>query len=124
MIRCRLCGKTFFVCRCCWRGQAYCSEQCRVAGQRKMHREAQRRYRRTDKGKRAHCLAENRRRYGLNENNQKNMDDASSTVPFQWGKGVLRCIKNRPFHVDTLPKCHFCGSYGLLVDAFPRRGYG
>jgi len=60
-IRCRCCGTVFSVCRCCWRGQAYCCDECRVAGTQKNHREAESRYRQTAKGKKAHREAENRR---------------------------------------------------------------
>ena len=79
-LRCRWCELVFYICRCCFRGQAYCCDECRIAGQRQNHREAQRKYRQTEKGKKAHRQAENRRRYGLSQKSQKNMDDASSTV--------------------------------------------
>ena len=50
-IRCRCCGTVFSVCRCCWRGQAYCCDECRIAKKRQNHSEVQRRYRQTAKGK-------------------------------------------------------------------------
>ncbi len=71
-IRCRCCSIVFSVCRCCRRGQAYCCDECRVAGTQKNHREAQGRYRRTAKGKKAHREAENRRWHGLSKKDQKN----------------------------------------------------
>jgi len=123
-IQCRWCGLIFCVCRACFRGQAYCSEPCRVAGKRRNHGEAQRRYRRTDKGKKAHREAENRRRHGLSETNQKNMDDPSSTVRPAWGIGALCTFRSRRFQLRDSPRCLFCGCYGHLVDRFPRRGYG
>lgn len=88
-IRCRCCGIVFSVCQCCWRGQAYCCDECRVAGTQKNHREAQKRYRQTAEGKKAHREAENRRRHGLSKKNQKNMDDASSTVLPTWCMSIL-----------------------------------
>ena len=123
-IRCSWCDFVFYVCWCCWRGQAYCGDECRIAGKRKNHREAQRRYRQTSKGKKAHREAENRRRHGLSKKNQKNMDDASSTVLPAWGMGLLLSVWNRIFHVGKTPHCHFCGRSGEIVDKFPRRGYG
>ncbi len=47
---CRHCQRGFCVCRCCWRGQAYCCNACRLSAGRASHREAQRRYRQTEKG--------------------------------------------------------------------------
>ena len=122
--RCRWCDLLFCVCRCCWRGQAYCCDQCRLAAKRKLHRQAQRRYRQTEKGKKAHRLAENRRRYSLSEKKQKNMDDASSTAISAWCMRIVRDVRTLLFPVETPPRCHFCGSYGLVVNEFPRRGYG
>ena len=123
-IHCRWCGLIFCICRACFRGHAYCSEPCRLAGKRKNHREAQRRYRRTDKGKKSHREAENRRRHGLSENNQKNMDDPSSTVLPAWVMGVLCRLWSRTFHMKNSRYCLFCGCSGVIVNKFPRRGYG
>ena len=62
LIACRFCHLTFYVCRSCFRGHAYCGDFCRIEGKRQKHREAQRRYRRTLKGKKNHRVAENRSR--------------------------------------------------------------
>ena len=126
-ICCRCCGMVFSVCRCCWRGQAYCCDKCRVAGKRQNHRKAQRRYRQTAKGKKAHREAENRRRHGLSKD-QKNMDDPSSTAPPPWCMPILFYLRIVIFHArawfDKAGCCHFCGACGKIVDEFPRRGYG
>jgi hypothetical protein len=89
-----------------------------------MHREAQRRYRGTEKGKKAHRQAENRRRHGQNQNNRKNMDDAASTPGRTWDKEKLTCKKSSGFFLITETECHFCEADGLIVSKFPRRGYG
>lgn len=123
-IRCGWCDFVFYVCRCCWRGQAYCCDACRLAGKRKKHREAQRRYRQTAKGKKAHREAENRRRHGLSKNNQKNMDDASTTGLPAWCMELLWSVWSRFLYLEKSPRCHFCGRFGEIVDEFPRRGYG
>ena len=124
LVHCRWCGLPFYICRCCWRGQAYCSDECRIAGYKKRHREAQRKYRQTQKGKKVHREAENRRRHGLSQKNPKNMDDGSSTVDPAWCMRGARALRMHIFPVETAPRCQFCGSYGLLVNQFPRRGYG
>jgi hypothetical protein len=99
-----------------------------LAAKRKQHREAQRRYRQTSKGKEAHCEAENRRRHGLSKKKikkiKKNMDDASSTRLPAWCMWLLLAIGKRILPVQTTTCCHFCGSCGQIVDEFPRRGYG
>ena len=127
-IRCRCCGAAFFVCRRCWRGQAYCCDECRIAKKRQNHSEAQRRYRQTAKGKKAHSKAENRRRYGLSKKDQKNMDDTSSTPLPPWCMPILFYLRIVTRYArarfDKSGCCHFCGACGKIVDEFPRRGYG
>ena len=127
-IECGWCHLIFCVCRRCFRGQSYCSDECRIAGRRKSHREAQRRYRQTPKGRKKHSEAENRRRHGLSRKNEKNMDDPSSTVLPSWCMGFLFYARLIVLHArawfDTTGRCHFCGSWGVIVDKFPRRGYG
>ena len=123
-IQCRWCRCFFSVWRSCFRGQAYCCDSCRVAAKRENHRKAQRRYRQTLKGKKAHREAENRRRHGWSKKSEKNMDDATSTVL------PSRCINrfmqtnNHILGRHESPRCQFCGSSGQIVAAFPRRGYG
>ena len=119
LIHCRWCGLTFYVCRSCWRGQAYCSDECRIAGYKKHHREAQRKYRQSQKGKKVHREAENRRRQGLSQKIQKNMDDGSSTVGPGWCMKDVRGLKTSVFSVEAVPRCRFCGSHGVLVNQFP-----
>ena len=127
-IECGWCHLIFCVCRRCFRGQAYCSDECRIAGGRKNHREAQRRYRQTPKGRKNHREAENRRRHGLSRKNGKNMDDPPSTVLPSWCMGVVFYLHLIVLHArtwfDKRGRCRFCGSWGVIVDKFPRRGYG
>lgn len=89
-----------------------------------MHREAQRRYRLTEKGKKVHRLAENRRRNGPDQNNQKNMDDATSTQEYICDKKEVKIIKSPEKFITKEVTCHFCGARGEIVRQFPRRGYG
>lgn len=113
-VSCRCCGRIFYICRSCWRGQAYCSNRCRQYAQREAHRLAQQRYRQTEKGRAAHRQAERRRRMQVSE---KTVADASSTVVITYDK----LPQDDPFIV---PCCHFCGGKGVVVEHFPRRGYG
>jgi hypothetical protein len=124
LIHCRWCDFQFCICRSCWRGQAYCCDECRHAAKLKNHRKAQRKYRQTERGKKAHREAENRRRHGQAQNKPKNMDDATSTPRRPWAMKLLTRISERnwPIHMRLL--CHFCGIGGRIVAVFPRRGYG
>lgn len=127
-IRCQWCDTCFFICQHCFRGQAYCCDRCRIDGKRHKHRAAQRRYRRSRKGKDVHRRAEQRRRKGL----KKSMADRGSTVPaggykIQESRG-RSAVEVNGFHskgkLIRIGRCHFCGVFGLIIDRFPRRGYG
>jgi len=107
---CKWCGLRFCVCRRCWRGQTYCCDSCRMAARDHAHREAQRRYRSTSKGREAHRRAERRRRM---HRVKKTVADQSS-IPESSGLIVVG---------QTIGCCHFCGCKGKVVEQFPRRGY-
>ena len=122
---CHWCKVSFCVCQRCWRGQAYCSEECRRLGRRRVHREAQRRYRQTMGGKKAHRQAENRRRHGWSKKNAKKMDDPSSKGLAPWVIGLpvyahFLTVRDES-RFDSSRRCHFCGWKGRVVDRFPRR---
>ena len=124
LIQCRWCDFHFCICRSCFRGQAYCCDECRCAGKRKNHRKAERKYRQTQKGKKNHCESENRRRHGNTQRKPKNMDDATSTARRPWAMKIVTRIKSCTWRIDLRPFCHFCGIRGRIVEMFPRRGYG
>ena len=113
-IRCKGCGIIFYVCHNCWRGQVYCCKFCRDTAQREAHRKAQNKYRQTEKGKIAHRRQEKERRL---RNSQKTVDDDTST-PSKLDDNLR--VRSPSSH----PCCCFCERKGLIVDQFPRRGYG
>lgn len=130
-IQCRWCGKIFCICQSCWRGHAYCSDGCRSVSKRKAHQEAQKRYRKTEKGEKAHREAENRRRMGLSKKIKKIVDDRGSTLHRSYSKietstsfGDKEQIGSAGSSSIRFGRCHFCGSFGVIVERFPRRGYG
>ena len=127
-IKCRWCGTVFCICRCCWRGQRYCSAECRSAARHKAHREAQKRYRKTEKGKIAHQEAENRRRMGLTQKNEEILADTGTTLRYSCIKivfaGLKECDEGNIAPWLRIGRCHICGSWGVIVDRFPHRGYG
>lgn len=124
LIQCRWCKFRFSICRSCFRGQAYCCDTCRRAARLKRHRQAQRKYRKTEKGKKNHREAENRRRHLNNQRKTKNMDDTPSTPRHPWAMKLLTRIKNHTWRIGLESVCYFCGTFGQIVATFPRRGYG
>lgn len=52
-LRCKRCETAFEVCRCCYTGQRYCSDDCRERGRAEQLCQAQRQYALTDKGQQA-----------------------------------------------------------------------
>jgi len=112
-IQCRHCGRIFYVCWRCWRGQLYCADACRQLSRRQSHLEAQRRYRQTDRGREAHREAERKRRM---KENEKIVDDEGSTPRKACGR------RGRSWPENTV-RCRFCGLAGTVVAQFPRRGY-
>jgi hypothetical protein len=123
-IECRWCHLPFCICRRCYRGHVYCSDECRIAGKRRSHRKSQRKYRQSSKGKKTHCEAENRRRHGLSQKNKKKMDDGTSTGSSKGCKVLSASVQTTPLGLGGIGCCHFCGTWGVIVKKFPRRGYG
>ena len=121
-IMCRCCEVSFHVCRSCYRGQVYCGEACRMAGYLRNHREAQRQYRETDKGKYSHLEAERRRR--------KKSSPKSSVIMkvLQTCAGLAKTIQlllaGSKGTEGSAAHCEICGIGGASVNAFPGRGYG
>ena len=48
---CRSCGTAFLICTRCWRGQVYCSGECRSSARRRTMAACDKRYRAGDRGK-------------------------------------------------------------------------
>ncbi len=117
-ITCKHCRFVFSICRSCWRGQAYCCGLCRKTARRLSHRKAQKNYRQTEKGKKQHRLAEQKRRSGraLKKIKKTVADRGSTPRRLHDSLGdIVKLLFNR---------CHICDAIGQIVDLFPRRGYG
>ncbi len=121
---CKKCGSAFCVCRCCWRGQVYCTDECRRVSYLESHRISQQNYRKTPKGILAHKQAENRRRQRKKLALLKKLDDASTTPPPQRNMVLWTERNSHAFQPGVPACCHFCGRTGVIMSEFPRRGYG
>jgi hypothetical protein len=94
----------------------------------KAHREAQRRYRKTEQGKKAHREAEKRRWMGLTQKTEEILDDATSTLRDS-SPTMQFCGSKEHEEMGEAPGvrigwCAICGARGVVVERFPRRGYG
>jgi hypothetical protein len=128
-ICCRQCGLYFSVCRKCYRGQAYCSDSCRNKGYRRLHKDAQKRYREKKMGKQKHREAERRRRWKIWEKNQKkenclkNRTDTGKSLMQSTPLFVKEVTLKKKKRVGEKAYCYFCRQGGIIVKEFPRRGY-
>ncbi len=61
-ISCKDCGISFYICKSCYRGQVYCSEECRKKGYQKTRRTAQKKYLRSPEAREDHREAQQRYR--------------------------------------------------------------
>jgi len=114
---CRCCGKIFYICQKCYKGQVYCSDECRRAGYLERHREAQRRYQGTKNGKKKRNDASNRRRNGGKKNTGKFRRRLQTCMC-----RMMSLIPKRDHKDDEhREKCSICGIEGILVENFPRR---
>jgi len=113
-ICCKKCDVIFTVCRYCYRGQAYCSEQCREIARLIAHRQAQSRYRTSPKGREANRLAARKRR--IKANKKTVADHTTIRLTFR------DIIFSKSFFQKS--HCSFCGTPGKVVKQFPPRGYG
>lgn len=127
-ITCRCCGKQFYVCRRCWHGRRYCSDRCREAAKQESHRESQRRYRRTEKGRKNHREGEKRRRMGLGKKSEKTVDDAGTTPRYRRSRIESEVLEAGIARARLLGyrvcRCRVCGRWGVVVPRFGHRGYG
>ena len=130
------CGVMFFICRSCYRGHAYCSDECRREARRIQRRNANQRYEqdagvREDRRNRQRELRERQRAGRVTDQSSNSGYDrssmgaplaeaADSTPPAErkppqdlprpaWDRGVRRIV------------CVICGRVGRFIAAFARR---
>lgn len=108
------CGGAFYVCRCCDRGQRYCSKGCRDQARREQRREANRRHQRSEEGRLDHRdrQREYRRRLaGRRVTDQGSREEVcASTLPLL----LLPAVEA----VGGAVMCCVCGRRGTLIDPF------
>jgi hypothetical protein len=106
-IFCGCCGVIFYICKECYKGQKYCTDECCYAAYLEAHSKAQREYRQKKKGKQQHCDAEKRRRLRKKEEKNKNLNIGMKTCMC-----FAMLIKTLFFKCNPLKKkgnCIICG---------------
>lgn len=131
---CALCGERFFVCVSCYRGQGYCSPECRRPSRVRLKREARARHQRTREGRLDHRDHQRayRERIALrvtdlgSQKVDAPVDCVPASAPATPISGVL-VSTDKGTH-DGLPhqpvraiRCVVCGREGSLILARPHR---
>jgi len=97
--RCPWCSMLFLICFRCWRNHRYCSEFCSVEGRKRSHRESQKVYSKSSKGKESRKISQEMRRGRPPSSHKKNNEaDHSSKV-------LRDCVSSR--NAPGL-ECGFC----------------
>ena len=128
------CREMFFICRPCYRGHAYCSDECRRETRRQQRQKANRRYQQDPEVGRDYRDHQREYRKRLRESR---VTDQSSTIECGWGSISEPLVKNEPEspreeepHDRPKPTwrdyfsrivCSICGRVGKFVAAFVRR---
>ncbi len=117
---CHCCGLVFCLCSHCYCGHRYCSAECRTAAQRQAHREAQKRYRKTEKGKKAHREAEKRRRMGKSKIRKRSKNREVAVKCCESAVMYAKSVIETGAKLGEKTYCHFCRCLGVITDKFPR----
>lgn len=122
------CGRVFWICHQCDRGQHYCSLGCRLEACRQQHRLANRRYQQSPEGRQDH--RDRQREYRRRHPRSARVTDVSSLVLSSGGRMRLRRVLpmwNPPAPGNTISprhhgflRCVLCGRWGRFVEPFPR----
>ena len=107
------CNAVFAICRCCDRGQRYCSAVCRQRVRRAQVAAAGQRYQASEAGRQAHCRRQLRYRQ-------------RSVQPSVTHQGTRSIPWPRDFAGQSLYRCAVCGRFSRWhnpFDPLPRRRF-
>lgn len=96
LLTCSNCEQEFYVCRKCYRGQTYCSNQCSTTGYSQKIKSAKEKYQKTLRARKLHALRQSKYRDRL-ENNVTYKSSKKATLPlkskFSESKSCLCCSR-------------------------------
>lgn len=109
------CQKIFYLCRSCFRGQRYCSTECRAYARRLQHRVASARYQRSPDGRRSHRDWQNAYRQRRRARSSPILVTDPSSISSATGASCGSDDASRPVQLPTrrLPKARRPRSYRL-----------
>lgn len=118
------CGRRFFICSHCYRGQRYCSDRCRVQARRQQRRSANRRHQQSAEGRLDH--RDRQRAYRCRR--AAGVTDQSSGAPVDCVMMAMPqaalVVERRRRYESPQPGsvvCRFCGRRGRWVQPFPAK---
>ena len=118
------CGGLFFICRCCYRGQVYCSQRCRERSRREQRRRANRKHQMSWEGRLDHRdrqAAYRRRRAVRLVTDQGSDAEPSLSMLAVKAKGQRRMVLREAWNDGVgKPFCIVCGRSGRFIDPSPR----
>ena len=128
------CGEMFFICRPCYRGQAYCSDECRQKMRRQQRQKANRRYQQDPEVRRDHRDCQRERRKRLIESRVLDQSSNIERGCCSISEPLAKTERESPWREEPhdLPKatwrerfgrivCIICGLEGKFVAAFVHR---
>ena len=116
------CGKPFFICVPCDRGQCYCTEGCSRQARLQKSREYNRKHQKSPDGRRDH--ADRQRAHRQRQARKKVTDQGSIRTGDSGNVGVAERIGVLSKMIHSIQaklsgvgiaKCHFCGRWGALA---------
>lgn len=122
----------FFICHSCYRGQAYCRDECRQKTRREQVRQANRRYQRSTEAR----LDHRDRQRDYRQRRFRRVTDQSSTNGCGWGRISPPLVKESESPTTEKPDdlsqrtwrerfrrifCIICGRWGHFIDVFRQR---
>jgi len=114
----------FWVCRPCFRGQAYCRDRCRRRQRARQRRRANRRHQDSPEGRLDHCdrqRAYRRRRAGVtDQGSEPSLPSGILSAPAplaRWGTWTEEG-RHAPATISGQPRCVVCGRLGSWVVPF------
>lgn len=114
------CGRPFFICRSCFRGQRYCSAVCRDLARRQQRRIANHRHQHSPEGRLDHRDRQRayRRRHARRVTDQGSARRSSSgSIVRQPSAALWR----RAIAGGRRVRCIACGRLAVLIELFMRR---
>jgi len=120
------CGRMFFICAACYRGQRYCSAACRTPARLQQRRAANRRHQQSQEGRLDH---RDRQRAYRRRRPAAGVTDQSCGAGVGYGKMAalhvpVGVVERRRLYESPMPGpvvCRFCGRRGQWTQIFHPR---